>query len=149
MWSERGSAATSPAVSRADGHPIIVLDSSAGILFMRGNLEVEALMSAAEVVVLPVYVLGELLFGVRGATEAHRVKEQVKLRRLLSYCEIARPDSETARLYSEIRAGLNGRGKPIPESDVWIAAHASQLGVPLVARDEHFEFVPHLDLIAV
>jgi len=136
-------------VSQADGHLIIVLDSSAGILFMRGNPAVEALMSAAEVVVLPVYVLGELLFGVRGAAEAHKPREQVKWRRLLSYCEIARPDSETARLYSEIRASLMQRGKPIPESDVWIAAHASQLGVPLVARDELFEFVPDLDLIAV
>ena len=116
------------------------LDSSAGILFMRGNEVVESLMQAAEFVVLPVYVLGELLYGVGGASERHR---------LLSSCEIARPDAETAHSYADLRVTLDRRGKPIPESDIWIAAHARQLGVPLVARDEHFEFVPNLHLIAV
>ena len=62
-----------------DEHPIILLDSSAGILFMRGNEAVESLMQAAEFVVLPVYVLGELLYGVGGASERHRVKEEAKL----------------------------------------------------------------------
>ena len=132
-----------------DEHPIILLDSSAGILFMRGNEAVESLMQAAEFVVLPVYVLGELLYGVGGASERHRVKEEAKLHRLLSSCEIARPDAETAHSYADLRVTLDRRGKPIPESDIWIAAHARQLGVPLVARDEHFEFVPNLHLIAV
>ena len=77
-----------------DEHPIILLDSSDGILFMRGNEAVESLMQAAEFVVLPVYVLGELLYGVGGASERHRAKEEAKLGRLLSSCEIARPDAE-------------------------------------------------------
>jgi tRNA(fMet)-specific endonuclease VapC len=136
-------------VNGGDGHPIIVLDSSAGILFMRGNPAVELLMAEAEYVVLPVYVLGELLFGVAGASDRHRPKEEAKMHRLLSYCEIARPDAETARVYADLRLALENCGKPIPESDVWIAARARQLGVPLLARDEHFEFVPNLHLIAV
>jgi len=130
-------------------HPIIVLDSSAGILFMRGNPLVESLVSTADFVVLPVYVLGELLFGLRGVPERHRMKEEAKLNRLLTYCQIARPDSDTARIYADLRNGQNLRGKPIPESDIWIAAHAHQLDAPLVARDEHFEFVPDVHLIAV
>jgi predicted nucleic acid-binding protein len=35
-------------------------------------------------------------------------------------------------------------GTPIPENDVWIAAHAMEHGLPLATRDEHFHRVAGL-----
>jgi tRNA(fMet)-specific endonuclease VapC len=39
---------------------------------------------------------------------------------------------------------LRGEGRPIPENDLWIAATASEHGLVLVTRDEHFDRVEGL-----
>jgi tRNA(fMet)-specific endonuclease VapC len=36
---------------------------------------------------------------------------------------------------------LRAKGHPIPENDIWIAAHAQQYELTLVTRDAHFSAV--------
>jgi tRNA(fMet)-specific endonuclease VapC len=49
--------------------------------------------------------------------------------------------------YGKVRAALQRAGKPIGNNDLWIAAHALALGVPLVSTNLHeFERVPGLKL---
>jgi tRNA(fMet)-specific endonuclease VapC len=55
-------------------------------------------------------------------------------------------NTETARLYGHIKAGLRARGRPIPENDIWIAAIALQHDVAILSRDEHFNEVDKLEL---
>ena len=49
--------------------------------------------------------------------------------------------------YGDLRALLQGAGTPIGNNDLWIAAHALALGVPLVSNNARdFERVPGLKL---
>ena len=55
--------------------------------------------------------------------------------------------ASTAEQYAEIRYELKRRGRPIPGNDLWIAALGRQHHLPLLSRDEHFDFVPKLKRI--
>lgn len=65
---------------------------------------------------------------------------------MLASCRIVELDSATADAYAMVKQGLMMRGRPIPENDIWIAALAVQYGLPLLARDAHFDHVEGLDV---
>ncbi len=48
---------------------------------------------------------------------------------------------ETSARYAEIRLELKRAGTPIPANDAWIAALARQHTLPILSRDDHFDFV--------
>jgi tRNA(fMet)-specific endonuclease VapC len=39
---------------------------------------------------------------------------------------------------------LRAKGKPIPNNDIWIAAHALETGAELLSFDDHFQWVEGL-----
>lgn len=94
---------------------------------------------------ISVVVLGELEWGVRRST---RVREnQASLQQWLAAIEVAQMDDEAARRYGQLRADLSRIGRPIGPNDLWVAAHALALGVPLITNNlTEFERVP--DLVA-
>ena len=54
---------------------------------------------------------------------------------------------EAGPIFGDVRAALEKAGKPIGNNDLWIAAHALTLGVPLVSNNiREFERVPGLKL---
>ncbi len=65
---------------------------------------------------------------------------------VLSYRVLA-VDNETSGHYADIRDELKRSGRPIPANDLWIAALTRQHVLPLLSRDQHFEFVPGLKRI--
>ncbi|MCY3840813.1 MAG: PIN domain-containing protein [Gammaproteobacteria bacterium] len=90
-----------------------------------------------------VIVLGELEWGVRRST---RIREnQASLQQWLAAVEVAQMDDEVARRYGQLRADLNRIGQPIGPNDLWVAAHALALAVPLITNNlAEFERVPGL-----
>jgi tRNA(fMet)-specific endonuclease VapC len=62
-------------------------------------------------------------------------------RRLEADSEVLVPDRETASIYATIRFELKQLGRPIPESDIWIAALARQHELEIVSNDAHFDLV--------
>ena len=38
-------------------------------------------------------------------------------------------------------------GHPIPENDIWVAATCLEVGVPLLTRDGHFDYIHGLEVI--
>ena len=56
-------------------------------------------------------------------------------------------DTDTARIYGQIKTSLRKQGCPIPDNDIWIAAIAEQHSLTLVSRDEHFSHVEGLMLV--
>jgi tRNA(fMet)-specific endonuclease VapC len=88
---------------------------------------------------------GELCFGAaksNDAAGAHSLLEQFS--RVVQVV----PLTPAAGLhYGEVRASLQRAGTPIGNNDLWIAAHALALGVPLVTNNvREFERVPGLKL---
>ena len=90
--------------------------------------------------------LGELLYG------AYRSRHSaVLLDRIQTVVPAELPvlpfDAAAARRYGEIRAELEGRGTPIGDADVRIAAIALARGLTLVTGNErHFRRVPGLGI---
>ena len=53
-------------------------------------------------------------------------------------------NTDTARIYGDIKNSLKEKGQPIPENDIWIAAIAQQYTLTLATKDIHFEAVENL-----
>jgi len=57
------------------------------------------------------------------------------------------PDSATAERYAQIAVTLEREGQPIPENDLWIAAVALELDMPLATSDAHFDRIASLTVL--
>jgi tRNA(fMet)-specific endonuclease VapC len=69
------------------------------------------------------------------------------MRPWLYFGQFCRCLRRAGRHYGLVRAALERAGTPIGNSDLWIAAHALALGVPLVSNNlREFERVPGLKL---
>ncbi len=60
--------------------------------------------------------------------------------------QIATASQETSEEFGEVKHRLRAAGTPIPINDVWIAAHALELGAVVVTYDAHFHRVAGLRL---
>lgn len=69
------------------------------------------------------------------------------INRLLMTVAVIHPDDNTAEIYAKVAAELEANGTPIPENDIWIAAVALELDMPLATRDAHFERIPGLTIL--
>ena len=88
-------------------------------------------------------MLGELEWGV---AQSRRFEEnRAALSALLAAVQVVDLDAEVARRYGRLRAHLRSIGQPIGPNDLWIAAHALALDVPLVTHNlSEFRRVPGL-----
>ncbi|HWW18088.1 MAG TPA: PIN domain-containing protein [Candidatus Saccharimonadales bacterium] len=59
---------------------------------------------------------------------------------LVSAVSVLDIDEETTHSHAVIGLELKTKGKPIPASDLWIAALCRQHSLPLLSRDRHFDF---------
>lgn len=135
--------------SGADAERIgkLVLDTSAYSRFRAGDTRVRDLIAAADVVLIPAPVLGELHGGFEMGSRT--LENRVALSEFLSEPMVQTiPVSETvARHYGRVYAGLRRGGTPIPTNDIWIAACAIDHGGCLLTFDHDFEHVVGLDRI--
>lgn len=86
---------------------------------------------------MPLVALGELLKG--ALKSADPGKHQGKITALLKVVAVLNPDNATAEHYARVAVALESKGQPIPENDLWIAAVALELDMPLATRDAHFD----------
>lgn len=130
--------------SGIEAHSRLALDTSAFSRMRGGDSAVLDLLAAAEVVILPVTVLGEME---AGFLLGRRLKEnRVRLAEFLaeSFVKIRSTTPDVARRYGELFAQLKQAGTPIPVNDVWIAAATIDCGGHLLTFDRHFSRVPGL-----
>jgi tRNA(fMet)-specific endonuclease VapC len=99
---------------------------------------------AADEVLLPVVVLGELYYGARKS--ARSAENLARVDQFAARNSVLSCDLRTAQLYGEIKNAMRARGTPIPENDLWVAALAQQHDLVLVTRDRHFRAVEGLRL---
>jgi len=88
---------------------------------------------------------GELCFGAARSNDPFRA--HVLLEQFSRMVQVLPLPAEAGPHYGDVRAALQKAGKPIGNNDLWIAAHALTLGVPLVSNNlREFERVPGLKL---
>lgn len=123
----------------------MILDTNA--LSAAAEREPSALevVARAERLAIPVIVLGEYRFGI--AQSRHRASYENWLREWIAAVNVLDIDEETTHSYSAIGLELKKKGKPIPSNDLWIAALCRQHSLPLLSRDQHFDFVSGLQRI--
>ncbi|MCY4058442.1 MAG: type II toxin-antitoxin system VapC family toxin [Gammaproteobacteria bacterium] len=127
----------------------ILLDSNAYSQWKRGHQDVAELIRSSGEVLVPVVVVGELLYGFRyGSRHEDNVRE-LHLFLGNSRVDIVATTMTTADRYARIASALRSKGRPIPTNDIWIAAHAMETGADLVSSDQHFAVVDGLAWIPI
>lgn len=122
----------------------LALDTNAYRAFMEASAGAVSLVKTADVLGMPVPVLGELRYGFRAGTRG-RQNEAVLLKFLDSpRIRILACDDQTSYFYSELKLQLRKQGTPIPINDVWIAALVIQHGMTLLAYDRDFDKLPQI-----
>ena len=123
----------------------MILDTNGLSAIADGNATLEPILREVTEVAVPVIVLGEFRYGIRQSRR--RAQYEAWLTRSLASYRVLSVDEGTAEHYAEIRVELKRSGRPIPVNDLWIAALARQHALPLLSRDQHFEFVRGLERI--
>jgi tRNA(fMet)-specific endonuclease VapC len=124
----------------------LALDTNAVIAYREGISDVCKLVDEADVIILPVIVIGELLYGALNST---KIKNNEKfVHKFAGYSLVTPIDESVAACYARVRFDLKRRGNPIPENDIWIAAACLDLKVSLLSRNDHFKLVPGLNVIS-
>lgn len=123
----------------------MILDTNALSAFFEGTAAVVAKMARADRVALPVIVMGEYRFGLRGS----RLRKELEksLDALAKTAEVLPVLESTTVMYADIRHELKRAGRPIPENDIWIAALAREYRLSIISRDEHFDVIPGITRI--
>lgn len=120
------------------------LDTCAYSRLMLAEPAVRACMEEADVLIMPVVVLGELHAGFEAGTRA--VENENRLFSFLELPGVRVQDItwDIARRYAILVNELRRKGTPIPTNDIWIAATALELGARLITYDGHFRTIPGL-----
>ena len=116
-----------------------LLDTKIAVALLAGEDAVRAALRQTGLIFLFSVVLGKLFYGARKS--ARREANLARIEAFAAKFAALSCDLSTARCYGNIRDFLRARGKPIPENDIWIAAHAQQYDLTLVTRDAQFAAV--------
>ena len=122
----------------------IALDTSVAVRFLNGDAAITARVLAVPEIILPIVVVGELLFGAENSTRL--LQNWPLYLEFMSACVVTPLGRETATTYARTRLALKRKGRPIPMNDVWIAAQCLEHGWVLVTDDTDFDYVDGLAL---
>jgi tRNA(fMet)-specific endonuclease VapC len=117
----------------------VILDTNAVSALLSGDKNIGRVLDGGDVHQLPLPVVGEYQYGMSVSRKERRMLSL--FRRLEADSKVLSPDRHTADIYALIRYHLRQIGRPIPESDIWIAALARQHALDIVSNDAHFDYV--------
>lgn len=123
----------------------VAIDTNMAAAVLNDDMETIAWLNGFAQLLLPVQVLGELMFGFMNSSRA--ASNLPRLRAFVTRCTVLETTQTTAEHYAATRLTLKQQGKPIPENDLWIAATCLQHAVPLATRDTHFAAVSRLVVV--
>lgn len=115
--------------------PRYLLDTNVCIAYKKrkpGIPERIEALSAGQVA-MSVITWGELMLGVEKSQQRERSLEILK--RIREIIPVVGTDEEVGNHYGSIRGQLEMAGTPIGPNDLWIAAHARALGIPVVTNN--------------
>jgi tRNA(fMet)-specific endonuclease VapC len=93
---------------------------------------------------ISITVLSELYFAAYASQ--HQVQNLQSVNRLLDHIPLLNFDLLAAEEYGRIRAELKTKGRPIPSTDVQIAAVARLHDLIVLSADRHFQYVDNLQV---
>jgi tRNA(fMet)-specific endonuclease VapC len=124
----------------------LILDTNALSAAAEEHRRVIEILAGAELLALPVVVIGEYRYGI--AQSRHRARYRRWVDSLIADCTVLDITEQTTPYYAAINIELRHAGKPIPTNDLWIAALCRQYHLPLLSRDHHFDWVSGVQRLA-
>jgi tRNA(fMet)-specific endonuclease VapC len=123
-----------------------LLDTNIIIALFADDTAVKENLAKAGETFVPIVAIGELCYG---AQKSARVQENLaRIDEFAASSVVLGCNTDTARSYGEIKNALRIKGRPLPENDIWIAAIGLQHDLTLVTRDEHFNEIESLQVVA-
>jgi tRNA(fMet)-specific endonuclease VapC len=122
-----------------------LLDTNVIVKVLRNDSAATAFLDGLYNPIVPVVVIGELLYGANKSSK--RAKNIEIVNKLIEGTTILSVDHEVAKVYADIKASLQTTGYAIPENDLWIAAIAQRNGLPVVTCDKHFKYISTISVI--
>jgi len=96
-------------------------------------------------VVISVITYGELHFGASNSDSPEKALRQLDI--FLQNIPVEDLSRRAGQIYGELRVTLESKGLPIGSNDLWIAAHAIDLGAILATNNEReFRRIPGLKI---
>ena len=117
----------------------LVLDTNAASAFFDGSKNVVDRIDLTPSLYLPATVIGEFAYGAMKSKGAEANLRKLSV--LEKGCTVISCDATVARMYGKIKIDLERSERLIPENDMWIAACALHVGIPLLTNDKHFDLV--------
>ena len=117
----------------------LVLDTNAYSAFSRGEERVIRLLEAAEELIIPSIVAGELISGFLQGTRWEANWSEFKEFLNQPGVRLQETGLIEAEKYGMLVKNLKEAGTPVPTNDIWIAATALARGASVITRDAHFE----------
>lgn len=127
----------------------ISIDTNIYTALMRGDSTVLERLRSAQQIVMSSIVVGELLYGFRHGSRYSENRRQLDNFLYEDFVNFLPVSMVTCDRYAIVAAGLRAKGTPIPQNDIWIAAHALESGTDLISFDQHFNNVDGLAFIFV
>ncbi|MQY76413.1 MAG: PIN domain-containing protein [Spirochaeta sp.] len=125
----------------------VLIDTNIYTAFKRNHSAIIESFKRLDFIGIDVTVLAELYSGFKGGN-----KETINAKELEGFLNTSRVhilnhNEITAEFYANIFNVLKNKGKPIPTSDIWIAASSMQNGLALFTLDiQHFREIEGLVL---
>ena len=127
-----------------------VVDTNVLITFLERGSRVADVLGRFDKLLVPAAVDAEFRAGLDLATRTGHRRVQV-LDGFLGESSVAfvSADRDVSIKYAMLYRVLKRQGTPIPVNDIWIAASALVLNVPLCTFDQHFRNIPLLEVVEV
>jgi predicted nucleic acid-binding protein len=119
-----------------DPPEIGLLDTSVLVAGEKGRpLRAESLPKRAAISIITV---GELRAGILAAPDIHSRDRRLYTLERISGTTVLSVDHKVAQAWAGMRAYLAASGERISGNDLWIAATAASIGIPVITQDQDF-----------
>ena len=122
----------------------IAIDTNAYSDFMQGEAGRVQIFRTANLIYVPLIVLGELRVGFAAgnqeSTNAANLQRFMNSKRV----SLLLPDDQTTHHYAQLYLQLRRNSLAIPTNDLWIAALVVQHALVLCTSDAHFQHLPQI-----
>jgi predicted nucleic acid-binding protein len=127
----------------------LALDTNAYKALGEGDQQLAEDIRRAQTIGLPSIVLGKLWFGFMNGSKLRENTDVLERFLATPRVQVLELDQQTTRLFGEIATLLRQAGIAMQQNDIWIAALCKQHGFALATRDQGFQRVLGLEVIAV
>lgn len=123
----------------------MMLDTNAVSAMAAHEPAILNIVAKAAQLVLPHISLAEFHYGLLGSVCPEAGLALIQ--QLATTLPVLFPDAATIRHYAWVADHLKRKGRVIPHNDIWTAALARQYSLPILSKDQHFDFIDGIQRI--